>query len=335
MMTKYDFIQITRLHRLFKPFFSGIGHVLLFHRVWNENEYSITKNLQVSQEYLGKVIQYFIDNNIDIVSMDECCKRIASKRKQKRFVVFTFDDGYADNMTHALPVFEKYDAPFTLFLSTGFPDHQIVLWWYLLEDFIMKNEKVAFNADNEILSFDTSSADKKIDAFWKIRMYIMESSQENLLFRLKNILGEDEFTLIDFTKKMALSWDQVVALSNHPLVTIGAHTVNHLALSKLKEDEVYKEITDSVNLIEKKIQKPVQYFAYPLGSSNEASDREFDIAKKCNMKMAFTTRNGNIMKKHVHSLYSLPRISINEGLKISNIDFYVNGLTPFRDKYFR
>lgn len=335
MMTKYDFIQITRLHYLFRPFFSGIGHVLLFHRVWNENEYSITKNLQVSQEYLGKVIQYFINNNIDIVSMEECYKRITSKRKQKRFVVFTFDDGYADNMTHALPVFEKYNAPFNLFLSTGFPDHQVFLWWYLLEDFIMKNEKVEFINDNKVFSYDTSSANKKIDAFWKIRLYIMESSQKNLLSRLKSILGEDEDELINFTKKMALSWEQVIELSKHPLVTIGAHTVNHLALSKLKEDEVYKEITDSVKLIEKKIHTPVQYFAYPLGSSNEAGDREFDIAKNCNIKMAFTTRKGNILKQHVNSLYSLPRISINEGLKISNIDFYVNGLTPFRDKYFK
>ena len=104
-MNKVDLIYTSRLHKMFKPFYSGIGHVLMYHRVGNYDRI-FTKHLQVSQESLEMALRYFISKNIDIVSLDECYARISAGVRGKRFVAFTFDDGYADNLTHALPVFE-------------------------------------------------------------------------------------------------------------------------------------------------------------------------------------------------------------------------------------
>ena len=332
-MNYIDLIQKSKIHKIFKPFYSGIGHVLMFHRVSNDNEYNITKGLQVSTGYMESVLEFFISSKIDIVSLDECYNRIKAKGKMKRFVSFTFDDGYADNLTHALPVFEKYNAPFSVFLATGYPDHTVVLWWYLLENLVMENEKIEFKDSSGIYVFNTLTLAEKTDALWKIRRYILESNQEDLLSRLKTVFHDKNIDFFELTKKMALSWDQVIELSNHPLVTIGAHTVNHLALSKLSENKVIEEIIDSIKIIEEKIGKPVLYFAYPIGTAAEASEREFNIAKNCNAKMAFTAVKGNIFKYHSEQLHSLPRIGINERLKIPNIDLYINGLTPFRDSF--
>lgn len=330
-MNKTELIQKSGLQKLFKPFYSGIGHVLMFHRVNNVNHYKITKGLEVTQEYLENVIKFFISNNIDIVTLDECYNRITTTGKAKRFVVFTFDDGYVDNLTLALPVFEKYNAPFSVFLSTGYPDHTVVLWWYLLEDLVMSNSKVEFEDDGKIQIFNTVSLEEKTETLWKIRRYILDSNEENLLDRLKNVFGRNNTDLYELTKKMSLSWDQVLELSNHKLVTIGAHTINHLALSKLSREKVEEEIVSSVKLIEKKTGKPVLYFAYPIGTPAEAGEREFNIARDCNIKMAFTAVKGNVFKKHSNHLHSIPRIGINENLSIANIDLYINGLTPFRD----
>src|SRR5690554_1251210 len=105
-MNKTQFIKKTGIQKLFKPFYGGVGHALMFHRVYNDDERLITKGLQVSQEYIEKIINYFIDKKIDIVSLDEMYERITSNKKTKRFVTFTFDDGYVDNLTQALPIFE-------------------------------------------------------------------------------------------------------------------------------------------------------------------------------------------------------------------------------------
>jgi len=331
-MNKYDLIRYIKLHKVFKPFYSGIGHVLMFHRVCNGNNFIFNKYLQVTQDSLEDVLKYFISNNIDIVTLDECYNRIINKGKVKRFVAFTFDDGYADNLINALPVFEKYNAPFALFLATGFPDHTIVLWWYLLENLVLNSNRIQFKDGDKNYSYSTVTMNEKKDAFWKIRRYIVESNEDNLLYRLQNIFNKNEDEMLDLTKKLALSWDQVIELSNHPLVTIGAHTVNHLALSKLTEDRVIKEINDSIKIIENKTKKTVGHLAYPIGSSSAASIREFNITEHCNLKMAFTGKDGNIFKHHANHLYSLPRIGVDETRGITFIDLYINGFTPFLNK---
>ncbi|CAN5568604.1 polysaccharide deacetylase family protein [soil metagenome] len=38
----------------------------------------------------------------------------------KNLIALTFDDGYLDNLTVALPFLEKYDLPMTLFMAAGF-----------------------------------------------------------------------------------------------------------------------------------------------------------------------------------------------------------------------
>lgn len=332
-MNKFDLIQYSKLHKIFKPFCSGIGHVLLFHRVCTENNYILNNYLLVTQKYLENVLNFFISKNIDIVTLDECYNRITTNGKVKRFVTFTFDDGYADNLTHALPVFEKYNAPFAIFLTNAFPDYKIVCWWYLLENLVMNNDRIEFHENGIDYVYSTLTIDEKKDAFWKIRRFIIESSPENFFPRLKTVFNDID--LFDLTKKLALSWDQVSELSKHPLVTIGSHTVNHLALSKLTEEKAIHEISDSIKIIQGKIGKPVLYMAYPFGSSSEASVREFNFARNCGVKMAFTAIDGNIFSSHAKHILSLPRISIDESWRMSSIDLYINGLTPFVLKNFR
>src|SRR5437762_7191960 len=44
-------------------------------------------------------------------------------------VAFTVDDGYAGFARIAAPIFAEYDCPVTLFVTTGFLDGQLWLWW--------------------------------------------------------------------------------------------------------------------------------------------------------------------------------------------------------------
>ncbi len=44
-------------------------------------------------------------------------------------VAVTFDDGYADVVSHALPVLQQWSIPATVFLTTGFCDGSATAWW--------------------------------------------------------------------------------------------------------------------------------------------------------------------------------------------------------------
>lgn len=307
----------------------------MFHRVGINDDQVFTRDLMVRPAFLEASLKYFISRDIDVVSLDECYRRLTSGKRVKRFVTFTLDDGYEDNLTQALPVFEKYGAPFSVFLTTGFPDHQIVLWWYHLENLIMNHDSIEFEDGNRGFSFRTSTKSEKKDAFWEIRRYIMQSKQEELLPRLQKIFKKDLQGLLDLTKKMALSWDQITELSNHPLATIGSHTVKHMALSELPEKEVLTEIKEAIGIIREKTGKPVAHLAYPYGISSTVGPREFRIAGQCDVKLAFTTESSNILKRHIKHLHALPRIEMTESWDHPSFEFYMNGFTPFIHKFIR
>jgi peptidoglycan/xylan/chitin deacetylase (PgdA/CDA1 family) len=333
-MNKSDLIYKSRLYKLFRPFYSGIGHVLMYHRVDTDDRHVFTKDLFVSPDSLERIIRYFRSRKIDIISLDECYARITSGKRERRFVVFTFDDGFKDNLTNALPVFEEYDAPFALFLTTGFPDHKIVLWSYMLEELVLDNAKIEFTDEGQNYSYDISTSDKKREVYREIRNYILSGDQKDLLPRLKNIFNTSSEDLFKLTRKLALSWEEVKELSDHPLLTIGSHTVNHLALRNLPESEAEREIGEALTTIEKRTGKPVLHMAYPYGMPSAVGSREFRIAERTNLKLAFTTVSGNIMKNHARKLHSLPRIEMRNEWEDQYLDLYLNGYTPFLHRLF-
>jgi len=332
-MNRVELFRHSNLHKFFRPIYGGRGHILVLHRVCPENKSHFHKTLQISPDYLEDVIQYYISSGIDIVSLDESHNRITAKGRVKRFVTFTFDDGYLDNLTYALPVFEKYNVPFTVFQTTGYPDAKLIFWGYLLESLVMNEKEITFTIGGKEFHYSNSTLDEKNATFYSIRKFLRDSKQIDIFPRLNAILNRNTDELLNLTEELMLSWEQIIKLSDHPLVTIGAHTVNHPILRNLTDEEVNIEIIESMQSIEKKTGNPVSYFAYPFGGINEAADREYNIAESANIKMAFTAINGNIFKHHANQLTSLPRIGLNENWSNSHIDLYINGFTPFLNKF--
>jgi peptidoglycan/xylan/chitin deacetylase (PgdA/CDA1 family) len=52
-----------------------------------------------------------------------------------RPILITFDDGYADNFSNAYPIMQKYGFTATIFLATGFVNHdaRFMRWWQIRE----------------------------------------------------------------------------------------------------------------------------------------------------------------------------------------------------------
>jgi peptidoglycan/xylan/chitin deacetylase (PgdA/CDA1 family) len=115
------------------------------------------------------------------------------------------------------------------------------------------------------------------------------------------------FITTEFVGKQGyLSWEDVKMLSKEPLCTIGAHAKTHPLLRKCDEVKAEDEIVGSKYALESKINRSVDYFAYPYGSVYACSSRDIILAKA--YKKAFSTLNGRINKSS--SPWFLPRITI-------------------------
>jgi len=113
-------------------------------------------------------------------------------------IALTFDDGYVDNLTHALPILKMYNFPATVFVVAG-----------------------------------------KLGE-------TLEHDEPNEASRL-------------------MQADELVRLSDAG-IEIGAHTLTHPRLAKLKHEEQRREIVESVDKLAGILGKKIKGFAYPYGS---------------------------------------------------------------------
>jgi len=108
-----------------------------------------------------------------------------------------------------------------------------------------------------------------------------------------------------------MSWPELAELAADPLVTIGAHTVNHPMLAKLSKEAVRSEMDLSREVIEAALSVRPAHLSYPIGDRQSAGAREFAIAAELGFKTAVTTRPGVLFPQHNQCMTALPRISLN------------------------
>src|SRR6516162_5777534 len=81
-----------------------------------------------------------------IVSLDECLEKLAGNDRSGRYAILTFDDGYRDNVSVELPILERHNAPFMMYVPTGAPTRSMQSWWLGLRKLFLLRDKVTIDA---------------------------------------------------------------------------------------------------------------------------------------------------------------------------------------------
>ncbi len=290
-----------------------IGAIFMLHHVGPNTGRAFDPNriLRVTPEFLEEVICDIKEAGFDIISIDDVPQRISEGNSDRPFACFTFDDGYKDNFENALPVFQRHNAPFTLYVPTDFIDGKGDLWWLILERAIAGLDEVHVEMDGMKRHFKAETAKEKNATFneiyWWLRR-IDEDEARAAVSHLAEVAGIDTSNLC---RTLLMSWEELKEFANEPLVTIAAHTKGHYALAKLDAERAFAEMKDGITRLEQELGKPCRHFSYPYGDAKSAGPREFEFAKKLGMKTAVTTQKGLIRARHAEALTALPRLSLN------------------------
>lgn len=292
----------------------GCGTIFMMHRVDSIDRQGLSnvENLKITPDYLEKVINKLTQMEYDFIALSEVKERI-KERNSRKFVVFTLDDGYKDNYTNAYPIFKKYNIPFTVYVTSSFPNRTASLWWYSISELILK-EDVIITVDN--LKIKANSIEEKEEAFRLLKKRILTFDIKNIEEEISNYLPRYSFNFKEKCEELCMSWEALKEMAKDPLVTIGGHTVNHPALNKLPKEEVLEEIMDNKLELEKKLSVEVEVFSYPFGGEDAVGSREFKLLDELNFKNSTTTRTGNIFPIHKQYLSSLPRIALTENYEL-------------------
>ena len=329
-------------------YISKDGVVLMFHHVTPgvPREFEPNGVLKVTPAFLEAVIETVRGEGFEIIGLDDVKARLASGTSAgKPFAVFTLDDGYRDNRDFAYPIFKRHGVPFTIYVPTAYADGEGDLWWLVLEEALRRLPDVRIDRDGVpriyLLSTDREKAEAFDELYWWLRR-MPEARARAVTRELASRAGFDPLALC---RELVMSWDEIRALAEDPLVTIAAHTCNHFALARLPLTDATREIADSVARVGKELGKPCRHLSYPYGDEGSAGEREFEIARSLGIETAVTTRKGLIDQSHARAMTALPRLSLNgdfqdqrfvrvllSGLPFAMRDGVKRALAPFANR---
>ena len=263
--------------------------ILCYHRVARPSHDPFT--LCVSPENFAIHLRR-IRRRAQIVTMHEALEPSKEPR-----VVITLDDGYADNLTNALPIASEFDAPITVYVTSGMIGSKHGFWWDRLATIVANAPTGEFTVE---LPGDPTP--------FTIAFPEDLGSRKGSLFTLHGRLrplGTDEITAaitalderfeVDSVSDAAvLTAEELSQLAASPLVTIGAHTVDHALLAGRDLEAQHNTMAASKADLEERLGKDVPEFAYPFGDRGAIDATSFVAAERAGFTTAVTTLPGSV-----------------------------------------
>ncbi len=309
-----EVLYFSGAHRALKPITGGVGVIFTLHHVRPPRRGAFQPNrlLEVEPGFLEGVVLRLKARGVELVSLDELHRRLTEQDFERRFAAMTLDDGYRDNLEYAWPIFKRYQVPFALFVATAFADQIGEMWWATLERVIAANSRIVLELDGHTRFYDCTGATEKTAAFreiyWQLRGVADEGEMRRVLSDLAARYGVDPLAPC---RELCMTWPEIARMAEDPLVTVGAHTVNHFMLRKLPPAQARAEIERGADVIEASLGKRPRHFAFPVGDVTSAGPREFALAASLGFKTALSTRPGVLFPEHREHLTALPRVSLN------------------------
>jgi peptidoglycan/xylan/chitin deacetylase (PgdA/CDA1 family) len=302
------------------------GCLLTFHRVARSNDWITLPNrdFYIDLGFLDRLLTYLKDAHWDIVTMDEVVRRLECGATERPFVNFSIDDVYRDTWELAVPLFRRHGVPVTLYVTTGIPDGNHVMWTSGLESVILEQDWVAVSSPAGWCWIDTRTCEAKRRAYSHVSSMweACDPIEQYRAFCTMNDRSPEKLH-----ERHAVDWTMLSRLRDDPCVEIGSHTVTHPRISTLPADRALTEMTESRHRLEDRLGGAVKHFAFPYGRQKDCGPRDFALAHKSGYATAATTRKGLVRFSEPGSRFALPRNTINgANQRIAEVQILLTGM---------
>jgi peptidoglycan/xylan/chitin deacetylase (PgdA/CDA1 family) len=291
----------------------GRGAIFTLHHVRPHEVASFEPNahLEITPEFLDTALAQLKRDGYRFVALSDVPELLSGPEPKQPFASFTLDDGYRNNLVYALPVFERHNAPFTIFVAKGLAERTHTIWWETLAALLRKEEKLRFNfgRGDDMIAFATSSG--KDRAFSRFAGYVHRSDEAEAVAQIDALARAHAIDPLEIVDDLVMGPSELNLLDASPLVSLGAHTVSHCAVARLSDARVRDEMEISADYVASITGARPLSFSYPYGTREAVSQREAIIARSLGFKVAVTTQPGVITPQSLASVTYLPRLSIN------------------------
>jgi len=283
-----------------------------------------------SEQFAEHIAQLQADWNP--VSLRDLVAALDGGHVPPRAAAVTFDDGYADNLHHALPVLERYGVPATVFVATGFVGSEREFWSDELERILLQPSTLPAALDLALDDFKLhwELAEEAIydsDAVrrhreWRASSGTAPTARHGLYLQLWERLRQTRPEVRDTVMERIAAWagaeqvprsthrpltlDELRTLGKHDLIEIGAHSVTHSSLAALPAERQREEIMVSKRFLEEATQGEVRAFAYPYGGAADYTSATIEMLREAAFDCACANFGGAVVAKT--DVFQLPRL---------------------------
>ncbi|MFH1617766.1 MAG: polysaccharide deacetylase family protein [Candidatus Margulisiibacteriota bacterium] len=269
----------------------GGARVLMYHKVVPDINATLNLGCGVDVSEFRSQLERLKKMNYNFLSLRQFVEmKKADDPALERSLLLTFDDGAREIFLYAYPVLKDMGIPAVFFLPAGYIGENRVFWWDRLEFLLLKTKKEMIKFIKEI-SLKTFEEKRRAYAFIEtyIRFNLTDDELDGFLDGLKEKLGVDE----ERSERSTMNWDEVQKMRRDGF-EFGAHTMEHVWLSRVGADRAAKEILESAKALENRLGEKTVSFAYPYGDFNEIS---LKIVKSAGFEVAFSVIDG-VVKPH-------------------------------------
>ncbi len=240
-----------------------------------------------------------------VFTLSEALAMLDKKALPARSVAITFDDGYADNATEALPILNRHGLKATFFVATKFIDGEL-MWNDKIIEAIRSCESNCLSLEHlglgEFSLENTLSRRAAIDELLGKLKHVPEPERSNTVLEIVTA------TKSEIPGRLMMTEDQLNALVSAGM-EIGAHTVSHPILAKQSDEVAKHEIAASKRALREMLGVAVSNFAYPNGRPGIDYNESHALqVRNAGFDAAVSTRTGTV--RFATDRYQLPRYGV-------------------------
>lgn len=243
--------------------------VLMFHRVLPPEESTRLAALEewsISDRIFEKLME-FCKKLYNVVSLEQVYEaKLSGKKLPPNALLITFDDGWRDNYTYALPILVKHELTAAIFIASSAVNKRLPFWQEKITSACKLKSDLLCEIVNEF-RLDSSVNDTTTLIH---RLKLVENSEKKA--RITEIC--EEYIPQD---RQFLSRSEIVELVSHN-IAIGSHGATHEPLAHLDSQQQKYEIKSSAIHLASITRKPIISMSFPHGSYNS------QIVKMCNQE---------------------------------------------------
>jgi peptidoglycan/xylan/chitin deacetylase (PgdA/CDA1 family) len=233
----------------------------------------------------------FLRAHYRILPLEQLLSEMADPGAKTQGVALTFDDGYRGIYNEALPILTKYKIPATVYLTAGAIESGDPAWYdkIFLTMLVYPQDFLEIQLDAP-RRFALQSREARIAAAVEIVSKLRRVPDAQRRARCVELEKQVSLPADGLADRM-LNWNQVREMQRNG-IDFGAHTMTHPAMSRLEIPDAERELRESKQLVEERLQRPVRDFAYPFGQPWDCSVDVERLIARCGFRSAVTTSWG-------------------------------------------